>query len=309
MLAEELKQLNAMHLKDARLLLVDDQETNLEILDAHLSPFYKVFRTNSGENAVQFCELNKPDLVVMDVNMPGMDGLSACRIIKSNPELNNIPILFATSLCTKEAESACWNAGGSDFIVKPVTPETLLNRVKSHLSLKFKTDFLQELVFRDGLTGVYNKRYFDEILPLQLGTSRRKNNPISLLMVDIDHFKKYNDNFGHLEGDDCLKLVAKSIKNSLHRPSDIIARFGGEEFVCLLPDTDSAGALCTANRILAKIAQLEPRCSDKRPVNLTVSIGIATVDNENAGTDKDIIQTADCKLYQAKKAGRNRVFS
>ncbi|WJG07640.1 diguanylate cyclase [Aliiglaciecola sp. LCG003] len=290
-------------LDHARILIVDDHDINLEIIKAHLSPLYDVYTAKSGEEALEFCYRKQPDLVIMDVQMPGMGGLKACQYIKNEPVLCNIPVLFATALDKPSDEATCWNAGGSDFITKPISPETLLNRVKAQLKYKLQTDTLREFAFLDGLTGIYNRRYFDDCCKRQVGLANRKEQPLSLLMIDIDYFKQYNDHFGHLAGDDTLKVTAEKIVTTLKRPTDFACRYGGEEFACLLPDTDKEGAAYIAEELIRAVNSLKIY-HPKSPFNyVSISVGIGCID-EQIDTGDLLINSADKQLYKAKNYGR-----
>lgn len=304
MIMQQLQGMSQNDLKAAKVLVVDDQTINVEIICSHLAPYYNVFKAYSGRDALEFCKKHHPDLVIMDVQMPEIDGLTACKKLKAHPELAHIPILFATTLSQTSDETKCWQAGGNDFLVKPVVAETLLNRVKSHLNFKFQADLLRKLAFIDGLTNIYNRRYYEDNLPHQLALARRTRQSVALLMIDIDYFKQYNDEYGHIQGDICLKSVAHGINNALQRPTDIVARYGGEEFVCVLPDTNKTGALHIAERICKAIYQLGINHVKSVHQRITVSIGTACSDEvgKNAGA---LVALADTHLYQAKQAGKN----
>lgn len=293
-------------LDSAMILIVDDQPINLEILSNHLKDKYRIFTVNSGQLALEFCHRHMPDLIIMDVQMPDMDGLTACKIIKSSSELSSIPVLFATCLSSASNQTDCWEAGGNDFIVKPITPETLINRVKAHLCFKFQTDLLKELAFLDGLTGLYNRRFFDDYIRQQMGFANRNRKPLSILLLDLDFFKGYNDHFGHLKGDDCLKAIANEVRKSVNRPTDVVARFGGEEFICVLPGADLQGAKLVANKIIKAIAGLKIPHPESPHQYCSVSIGISVASTENDSPCK-LIEFADKLLYKAKQRGRNCV--
>lgn len=163
-------------------------------------------------------------MIILDVVMNDMDGLEACRRLKQDPSLRDIPVIFVTSSRDNDDEDDCWDAGGVDFLLKPVNAKTLLNRVKVHLTLKFQADLLRQMAYLDGLTGVFNRRYFDDFLLRQVAQVRRTGEPLSILLLDIDYFKQYNDCYGHLAGDDCLRKVADYLKSAIRRPLDMVAR-------------------------------------------------------------------------------------
>lgn len=285
------------------ILVVDDDPASIQVINNILSNEYRVLMATSCEQAIKVCNKGMPDLLLLDVLMPGIGGLETCRMIKNNPQLSHIPIIFITSLQAEEDEEECWSAGGVDFVQKPIKPMTLVNRVKSQLIQKHQADLLHKYAYIDGLTGVYNRRYFDQRLHEQLSLSARNKRPLTLLLLDIDHFKRYNDSKGHLGGDGALCLVAKNIHNCCQRPSDITARYGGEEFALILPDTDNEGAIKVADNILMSLTALNILHPDSVEPYLTVSIGIATTIHDNS---KILIEEADKQLFLAKQNGRNR---
>lgn len=291
-----------------RILIVDDSPTN--ILTAHhmLDREHEVFMATSGEQALKFCAAAPPDLVLLDVEMPGMNGMEVCRRLKQQPDTQSIPVIFVTSHQGQEEEMACWEAGGVDFVSKPVVATTLRKRVNAHLTLKYQADLLRELAYNDGLTGISNRRYFDERLANEWRRCHRSGAILSLILIDIDYFKKYNDRYGHLGGDDCLRQVAVTLKKSLGRPYDLVARYGGEEFVCLLPETELNGAVLLAVKLEAAVRaeQIEHLDSDVAEV-VTISLGVAAIRPQGNEPSEQLIQQADAQLYRAKELGRGRV--
>lgn len=287
------------------ILVVDDQPANIQMLYQILQQHYQVLMATSGEQAITVCHDAAPDLILMDVVMPDMDGLEACRKLKEIPGMIDIPLIFLTGLNDQQDENACWEAGCVDFISKPFNVNTLKNRIKVHLTLKRQSDLLRQHAYMDGLTGIKNRRYFDEYLQSQLALAARHKQSVSLLIVDIDFFKQYNDTFGHQAGDDALCQVAQLLQNCCRRPADIAARLGGEEFVLLLPDTGQTGASHVAGciqRCLEKLAIHHPASDTSW---LTVSIGAVSWHNPSIDGSQ-MLQVADQMLYQAKSEGRNR---
>jgi len=236
--------------------------------------------------------------------MHGMSGLEVCRALKNNPETAMIPVIFVTSLDTPEEEEACWNAGGVDFITKPINAPTTRNRVRAHLTLKQQSDVLRRLAWIDGLAGVANKRQFDERLILAWRRCLRSQLPLSLAAVDIDYFKACNDTYGHLLGDDCLRNVVKGIDGCMLRPSDFVASTGGEEFVCVLPAADRKGALAIAKRADQTVRNLQLPHTGSPLEYVTVSIGVATLDRAIEESHDHLFARADRALYRARHAGR-----
>ncbi|MES2116053.1 MAG: diguanylate cyclase [Pseudomonadota bacterium] len=290
-----------------RVLVVDDQPINIRMLHAVLAQEFEVFAATSGAQALDFCQKNKPDLILLDVVMPGMDGLEVCRRLKQDQETRAIPVIFVTAGTQPEEENACWSAGAADFVSKPVNPLTLRNRVLAHLQFKLHMDALQAMAFADGLTGVANRRLFDDTLESEFRRCGRGGAPLAMLMIDVDFFKRYNDRYGHQAGDECLKRVALTLKERLKRPYDLAARYGGEEFACLLPDTNGAGALAMAEELRLAVAALAMEHDDS-PVagHVTISVGVAVTHPQADGDCAALLRLADQALYRAKDAGRNR---
>jgi diguanylate cyclase (GGDEF)-like protein len=287
----------------AVILVVDDEPINIQVMYQILANDYKILMATSGKQAIKVCCDSMPDLVLMDVMMPEQDGLATCRQMKSIESIADIPVIFVTGV-QQEEEDACWHAGGVDFIQKPFNATTLRHRVNAHLTLKRQSDLLRSLAFIDGLTSVYNRRYFDQALQKQLAACKRRHSPVAMLMIDIDHFKLYNDHLGHLAGDDALRRVANVLCACCQRPNDLIARYGGEEFVAVLSDTHAEGAVVVASKMLEQVNQLA-LCHPASPFgNISVSIGIAIADIES-GYDACITGLADKQLYLAKQNGRN----
>ncbi|KRA16325.1 MULTISPECIES: diguanylate cyclase [unclassified Lysobacter] len=293
----------------ARLLVVDDQPINIRALHEVFSADHDVFMATNGAQALAFCRQTPPDLVLLDVVMPDLSGLEVCRALKADPETQSIPVIFVTSLDDPAEEAACWDAGGVDFITKPINALTVRNRVRAHLTLKQQSDLLRRMAWVDGLTGVANRRQFDERLAREWQRCRRGGQPLSAGIIDIDHFKAYNDTYGHLAGDDCLRQVAAAIESSLARPGDLVARTGGEEFTCLLPEIDLAGARVVVENVERAVRALGISHAASEHGTVTVSIGIATAQPAEEENAESLLNRADSGLYRAKRGGRARVRS
>jgi len=290
-----------------RLLLVDDQVLNIQALHLAFASDCQVFMATSGEQALQLCLERQPDLVLMDVEMPDLSGLAVCQRMQADQRMRNIPVIFVTAHSDPEAEMRGLDAGAVDFIAKPFSPAVVRARVRTHLTVKAQSDLLRELAFVDGLTGVNNRRYFDERLAGEFQRAKRNGGSLCLLMVDVDHFKLYNDTYGHLAGDDCLRRVAECLQGRLRRPPDVICRYGGEEFACILPDTELAGGAFVAGKILTAVQRLGIVHKDAPAQLLTVSIGVSGIYPAMGGEPADLLALADRQLYETKAQGRNQV--
>lgn len=306
-------------------MIVDDSATSRLLLDNILrkSGYAELLQASSAAEALNMLHADPGvDLVLMDLNMPGMDGIEATRHIKSDPVLRDIPIIMVTVSDDNESLELAFEAGAIDYINKPLCKVELRARVRSVLRLKQETDQrkererelqeltrqLEELSNLDGLTGVPNRRRFDEVFHKEWLRCRRDKAPVSLLMIDIDFFKAYNDTYGHLQGDTCLKHVAAAIQEALRRPGDMVARFGGEEFSVVLPLTDAYGAFSRAEQIVENVRRLDLRheASLVSP-RVTVSVGIATMVPDAEDETHNLLQKADEALYRAKKEGRDKI--
>jgi diguanylate cyclase (GGDEF)-like protein len=291
------------------ILCIDDDRDILKLLEKILAGAgYTVITAIDGKQGLSEAITRKPDLILLDIVMPGMDGYEICKKIKDKEETKNIPIIFITAKKEDEDEAKGLKIGAVDYIRKPFYPPIVKSRVRTQLDLKLKTDMLERLVSIDGLTNIYNRRKFDETLKLEWKRAMRNKSRLSLIMCDIDHFKGYNDHYGHTAGDDCLRRVSQGLKNLLQRPADLLARYGGEEFAVILPETDYKGAVYISTILLKGIEELNISYPDSPIVgHVTISIGVATsIPGKNCDTPLQLIEAADAMLYVAKQNGRNQ---
>lgn len=291
-----------------RILVVDDQATNIQVLYQILAGDYQVLMATSGVQALNLCLSKKPDLVLLDLIMPEMDGYQICQHLKTDVSTRDIPIIFITAQSDEAAEERGFDLGAVDFISKPVNPRIVRARVKTHLMLKAQSDLLRSWAYLDGLTAVHNRRFFDERIIAEMGRASRNQSALSVVMIDVDFFKRYNDCYGHQAGDDCLRRVASTLKSHLLRSGDHVARYGGEEFVCLLPDTGFAGAMQLATSIRKKIMALQIAHAESAVAPyVTVSLGVGSKPENVQADARALINLADMQLYKAKETGRHRI--
>lgn len=298
-----------------RLLVVDDQPVNIQVMYQIFAAEFQVFMATSGAQALTICKDNPPDLVLLDVVMPGMDGFAVCTQLKAQAATRNIPVIFVTAHDDAAQETHGLEMGAVDFIAKPINPAVVRARVKTHLMLKLQSDLLRKLVFLDGLTGVYNRRYFDQQLAIEWARAARSEAALSVILIDVDYFKPYNDHYGHQAGDDCLKQIAMTLKAALKRPADLVARYGGEEFVCILPDTPFDDAMLIAHQLEQQVRakQIAHEKSAISPV-VTISLGVAARSQQDrqphstspASDSAALVALADARLYLAKSQGRGQ---
>ena len=291
-----------------RLLVVDDQPTNIQVLYRVFADDCQVFMATSGEQALHTAREEAPDVILLDVMMPDMDGYEVCRQLKQDSATRDIPILFVTAHHEAQEEARGLACGAVDFITKPIHPAVLRARVHTHLTLQRQTEVLKRLVFIDALTHAFNRRYFDERLAEAWWRAQRTGRPLGLILIDVDYFKQFNDVNGHQRGDDALRQVAQALKGTILRPGDVVCRYGGEEFACLLSDTDLDGALQVAQRMKLAVRDLaigHPASAVAEV--LTISAGVAVRTPTSRGDAAALLALADAQLYRAKAEGRARV--
>lgn len=309
-------------------LIVDDNPTNLSVLSHALKEAgFKIRVAMDGESAIEQAEEDPPELILLDVQMPGIDGFETCLRLKAKPETRNIPVIFITASADIDDKVKGLSVGAVDYITKPFQHEEVLARVRVHLKLRFLTQKVQEqaialqeqaialqkanqelhrLANLDGLTEVANRRRFDEYFHQEWQRLAREKQDLSLILCDIDYFKHYNDYYGHQAGDACLKQVAQAIDCSIKRPADLVARYGGEEFAIILPNTPPEGAVRVAESIRSKIKQLKiAHAQSKVSSYITLSLGISSQVPRSDFLASSLITIADKALYAAKEKGRD----
>jgi diguanylate cyclase (GGDEF)-like protein len=316
------------------ILIVDDRPENLLVLESLLESMdCNILKASSGNEALSLMWDNEFALVLLDVQMPEMDGFETAELMRSSSRTRYIPIIFVTAI---SKEQKCifkgYEVGAVDYLFKPIEPVVLQSKVKVFLELYNQKKLIEEqsellelkireltvlqeaniklenLSVLDGLTGISNRRYFDQYIEMNWKNSMRSGKSLSLIMADIDYFKAYNDNYGHLQGDDCLRAVAKAMSLSVNRPTDFVARYGGEEFAVVLPDTDTHGAVKMAEKIKSDIEALKLKHEHSLAAKyVTLSLGVATIIPNSINSISVLVENADKALYKAKRSGRNAV--
>ena len=308
------------------ILLVDDDPSTIQLLGRMLADVGNLRFATSGEDALRLAHESAPDLVLLDAEMPGMSGFQILEALKADPALADVPVIFVTSHSEPAFELSGFELGAADFIAKPVSAPLVVARVKTQLRVKRIADELRRIATIDVLTGVANRRGFDDALEHEWRRAQRAGDPLAVLMIDVDHFKLFNDRYGHPAGDVCLRAVAQALVGASLRPADLVARYGGEEFVVLLPQTPRLGAERVANSILDAVDALTIRHdASSAALHVTVSVGVACYDDASecwvepsadAGvadlgprhSSLDLVRAADKALYCAKRAGRARAM-
>ena len=302
-----------------KVLLVEDSITSLRVIQKYVeSAGHSVVTASDGAQGIQKFVEHNPDLVLLDVNMPIMNGYQCVQHIRENCQKGNlwIPIIFLSANVTEDAIVKGIDSGGDDYLLKPITQKVLTAKLRAMSRIADMRKELEELSAHlkrlssiDGLTQLYNRRHFDETLELEWSRSGRNQSPLSLILCDIDNFKAFNDNYGHVAGDEALVNTSKAIMNTLQRPSDLPARYGGEEFAVILPATPAMGAMIVAEQLRKAIDSLAiPHAFSDAANVVTMSVGVSTYYPNNTNTSYvDLLDSADRGLYRAKNNGRNRI--
>ena len=286
-------------------LIVDDQPANVRVIAESLKGEYELRFATSGAKALEMAAAGDVDLILLDVVMPDLDGFEVCRRLKSDDRTASIPIIFVTAREETEDETRGFDAGGVDYITKPVTPPIVRARVKTHIELKQSRDLLAQLALVDPLTGIANRRRFDTCLEGEWQRAARGQRWLSLAVADVDFFKRFNDTYGHARGDECLRAVARTIGEIARRPGDLVARIGGEEFAVILPDTEFAAMQRLMEALLLRVEELgiEHAASDAA-AHVTISAGAVSLVPNRDQSASVAIAAADRLLYDAKESGR-----
>ena len=287
-------------------LIIDDEPANVRVLAEALQGAYELRFATGGERALALVTSHAVDLVLLDVVMPGLDGFELLRRLKAEPVTREIPVIFVTARDEVGEEERGFDAGAVDYITKPISPPIVRARVRTHLELKRQRDLLERRALIDGLTGIANRRRFDEEWTRRAARAFEQRETLRLLLIDIDHFKDYNDHYGHGPGDECLRRVAVALQSVGQRTGDLTARYGGEEFVVILDDTPGGDAATHARKLLAVVRDLDlPHARSGAAARVSISIGALERAPDNRD-GRDLLESADRLLYEAKRGGRNR---
>jgi len=290
--------------KNNRILVIDDSEVNLKLLNVLLAKEgFTVFVTGDSLQAVPMAIEHEPQLILLDVMMPGLNGLEVLRQLKQNGVTSTIPVIMVTAKTQGEDVRAALEAGAFDYVKKPLDHVEIVARVHSALRHKRHHDVLLEMAMHDSLTGLYNHKLLIELLEREMATSRRKSQPVSFCMADIDHFKRFNDRYGHQAGDTILQEVSRLFTQGL-RKSDPVGRYGGEEFGIILSGCTPEKAQSLCERLRRSIEEHHFQLQGQE-VRVTISLGLAHSLPENSIGEVDLIRLADEALYRAKDLGRN----
>jgi diguanylate cyclase (GGDEF)-like protein len=287
-----------------RILIVDDEPANIHVLADALRGLYDVRFATGGERALELARQHAPDLVLADVVMPGMDGFELLRRLKTEPGTRHLPVIFVTAMDEIDDEERGLMLGAVDYLTKPIRPAIVRARVRTHVELKRRRDLLERSAMIDGLTGIANRRRFDEELERRWREAARNESALSLMLVDVDHFKQFNDNYGHGAGDDCLRRVAGAIEAGFSRAGDLAARYGGEEFAVLWQGGEGVAQV---RRMLQAIRALAiPHRASSAGDVVSASAGAVQILPQAGSDPRQGLEAADRLLYAAKQGGRNR---
>ncbi|MEO8499644.1 MAG: diguanylate cyclase [Vicinamibacteria bacterium] len=291
-----------------KVLIVDDSATNRLMLEDCLRTDYAVLQAGSGEEGLALAHEQRPDVILLDVMMPDIDGYEVLRRLKEDERTSSLCVVFITGLDAPEAEERGLASGASDYVTKPLHPIVVKARVALHMQVVRQRRMLETLANIDGLTELPNRRQFDAVFAAEWARSARTHQPLSVAILDVDFFKRYNDHYGHAMGDHALQLVARGLSKRIKRPADLVARYGGEEFVVVMPDTPLEGAVLLGESLRLGVEGLGvPHKRSSTAICMTVSIGVASAPADGTPSAEALLQRADERLYRAKKAGRNRV--
>ena len=296
-----------MEEKKNTLLIVDDENANLKVLTHILGSDYTIYTATSGAGAFEKAREFMPDLILLDILMPDMDGYATLSKIKNSETIKKIPVIFITGLNSEEDEEKGLSLDAADYITKPFSATIVKLRVRNQIQIVNQMRAIENLSMLDQLTNIPNRRSFDDRLKMEWKQAVREKTPISLLIIDIDSFKKLNDTYGHQQGDIVLQKIAALLPLSFRRPGDFAARWGGEEFVVLLPNTPLEGARELAEKIRGDVEKMTIKAANGSEIKVTASVGVNSLIPGIETPINSFFTNADKALYAAKEAGKNKV--
>jgi diguanylate cyclase (GGDEF)-like protein len=290
-----------------KILIVDDEKMNIIALAHFLKQHYEIIVAVDGASALEAAEKHVPDIILLDVLMPDMSGFDVLVRLKNSAATMNIPVIFITGLSGAVDEARGLSLGAVDYITKPFNKSIVKARIKTHLKMSEYVRTIEKLCMLDGLTGLPNRRGFDTRMNAEWGRAYREKRPLGLIMIDIDNFKVYNDTYGHQQGDLLLLAIAEVLTRTLNRQTDFASRWGGEEFIVLLPETDIDGTCKIAEDLRINARNTLIPSADGTNTSATISLGaISLIPGEN-DSSTNFIAEADKLLYNAKRTGKDRV--
>jgi diguanylate cyclase (GGDEF)-like protein len=289
----EIKRLNAV------VLVVDDNPTTTEFLVHTLSPHYRTFSAHSGEDAIGFCAIHAPDLVVLDLHMPILDGLLTCKILKSIPSMINCPIVFSTADTSIEQEIKCWDAGATDFVCKPIVVQTLVKRIREHILAKMQHDLIENMVFIDPQTNLYNKRFFYDCYDKQISLAKRNDEPLTLVIFELKACDVFEKQQKSVITTRYLSALSQLILDKLDRPTDALFRYSENKFIVLLPDTYIFSAKHFIQKVLSAVTNMQSITEVLSFKKIKITAGMASV--EALQKNSNLIELAEKNLTQNKQ--------
>ena len=290
---------------NAVVLVVDDDPTTADFFVQALSPYYRTFSAHSGEDAIGFCAAHAPDLVILDLHMPVLDGLLTCKMLKAIPRMLNCPIVFSTYDTSTEQEIKCWDAGATDFVSKPIVIQTLVKRIRSHIQIKMQNDVIENMVFIDPQTGLYNRRYFNDCYEKQVSLAKRNDAPLSLVMFELKNAELFDEPKTSPVAARHLRAFSEVILEELSRPTDTLIRFSDNEFAVLLPDTYIFGAKHIIQKVLTAVSELKNKSEDSTFAQIDIAAGMASLEALQKNTN--LIELVEKNLSQNKLSDNGMV--
>lgn len=283
---------------NAVVLVVDDDPSTVDFFVQALSPYYRTFSAPSGEDAIGFCAVHAPDLVILDLHMPDLDGMLTCKMLKAIPSMLNCPIIFSTEDTNTDQEIRCWDAGATDFVCKPIVIQTLVKRIRSHIQIKMQHDLIENLVFVDQQTGLYNRRYFNDFYQKQMALAKRNDAPLSLVMFEVKNGELFKSKTLPVAAKH-IKMFAELISKELSRPTDTLMRFSETKLAVLLPDTYIFGAKHIIQKVMTSISQFKCDSDESAFEKIDIVSGLASVEGLQKNTN--LIELVIQNLSQSKR--------